>query len=634
MKTLIEEGMLRSRVQYQPPEDGANIAGQLFAAFKRHSNRTLLLDASHSMEVKEYTGAQILDKTCRIASALIKEAHLEVGQTVLTMCDHTGREVLLALGVLLAGGALFGSSANEGFEEERTLCQLVKPDLIVTKSSQHQLVMQLKSSLPGLESTRVIWIDNPLKKAADTLNGSSGPDSNNNDDSQYYAHLVKQDQVILFDDLIEGPSDEQLVEDVCTRRIDAKRHHVTYMLTSGSTGRPKVVPNTHEELCHGLASMLSACTFHIGSNDDEPEAEVGATRRLMAMSAESVFAGDLPLDHGAGVNTMFLSLYLGAKLVIVPSYEVDAFWQAVSDYRISTSIASTTFTYKLLARLKELIEADETNKWDLSSFQWMSCAGSKLAFKDLVGQVNQVHKQIRIGQCYGCTEIGFISMLNADQCREHLESVGHLMPGLTAKVVAPESGKLCGPNERGELLIWAKSKFKSYRCHGSPEEAQALVNACHDQEGFYRTGDQVHYDAEGLLYVHGRYKETLFLMEDWKILPAELEEVVDQHPLVERSAVVGVPDPELAGCDAPKAFVKLIASESRAFANLADQEAGELKRRLQAGDLEYIAADIFRFVAERTAKPKHLKAGVRILREFPTNGLLNKIDRKALKLIP
>lgn len=632
MKTLMREGVITSKVDYVPPKDGSNMASELIAAFKRHSNRTLLVDAGK--DGKQYTGAQLLDTVGRIATGLIKLAHLETGQAVLTICDHSSQEVLFALGIVLAGGALFGSTSNEGYEEEKTLCKLVKPNVIVAKSNLHQLMMKLKKDLPSLHDTRIVWMDNPLKQAAD-LNGISS-NNNNNDDFQYYVDLIQHDQVILFDDLIGCSFDQQLINDVSEKRIDAKRDHLTFLLTSGSTGRPKVVPNTHEELVHGIYSMFSACGLPKMRDDkdkqeDEEEARCnGKRKKLMAMSQDCVFAGDLPLDHGAGANTIFLSLSLGAKLIVTPAYDVDAFWQAVHDHRITTSIASTYFTYKLLLRLRDLIDTNQISKYDLSCFKSISCAGSKLTFGPLIKQINEVYPQLYIGQCYGCTEIGFISTHYGQECRERLDSVGYLMPGLLAKVIRPETGKICGLNERGELLLWANSKFKGYRCHPD-DDALALLSACHDEDGFYKTGDEAHFDSDGRLYVHGRYKETLVLLEDWKILPAELEEVIDQHPLVERSAVVGMRDLILKGFDAPRAFIKLISTESKEF----KQSTGhnELKERLKARDLDFIERDIFQFVADRTAKPKHLSGGIRFLDNFPMNGILNKVDKKALKLI-
>lgn len=633
-----KKGLLRSRIRYDAPESNENMACALYEAFKQHSDRTLLVDAEHKLN---WTGAQISDITSRIASNLIKQTGLKVNDVVLTICDHAGDEILFALGVILAGAALYGSGVNDGYEEEKVLCELARPNAIAVSSRLHQMVLRLKQNVPGLENTRIIWIDNPtkLQQNQQVVDENNNFDYNNNDDTtglnEYYNEIIERDQVILFDQLKNGPKDDNLVETVIYERIKPKEHIVTYMLTSGSTGRPKVVPSTHEELIYGIHSMISASKYPVGSsiNDSDLTTNNNAKKQkdllLFPITKESVFSGDLPLDHGAGVNTMFLSFIIGSKYIVIKSYDEDTFWQSVNDYKITTSIASTTFTYKLMVRLKSVIDSGQTTKWNLNSLELISCAGAKLTFIDLVKEINKVYKHISIRQCYGCTEIGFISMINGKDCVSHIESVGYLFPGLIGKVVDVDTGKILGPNERGELLLWSNSKFKGYKCHKDDDSEKIYLN-CHDENGFYKTGDQVHYDEEFRIHIHGRFKDTLVLMEDWKILPIELEELVNQHPLVEFSTVVGIPDPDLAGCHAPKAFLKLISTSSQEFSQL---ESIELKEKLLIKDHDYIAKDVYNFVAEQTAKPKHLKGGVRILETFPRNGLLNKIDRKALKLI-
>lgn len=670
MEDLFEEGLLHSRIVYDPPKDGANMAKSLYEAFKQHSDRTLLVDAGNK---QSWTGAQLSDVTARIASNLIKQAGLRVDDVVLTICDHASDEIIFALGVVLAGCALYGSGVNDGYEEEKILCELVKPNAIIVNSRLHEMVLKLKENVAGLENTRIVWIDNPMKlvhnqQLNDDANNNCIIDNNNNNNSsiEYYNEIIERDQVILFDQLKNASLDEGLIKKVIYERIKPKEHIVTYMLTSGSTGRPKVVPSTHEELIHGIQSMLSSSKYIVGSadnklaiieektsvpstdhsnhstkklnghfikseNDDDNNNQLLSSSDLLIfpITKESIFSGDLPLDHGAGVNTMFLSFIVGSKYVVIKSYDEDTFWQAVNDYKITTSIASTTFTYKLMVRLKSVIDSGQTNKWNLNSLKLISCAGAKLTFTDLIKKINKVYTHISIRQCYGCTEIGFMAMLNGKDCKPYIQSVGHLFPGLIAKVVDRDSGKILGPNERGELMIWSNSKFKGYKCHKN-DNSRKLFKDCHDEKGFYKTGDQVHYDEEMRFYIHGRFKDTLFLMEDWKILPAELEEVIDQYPLVEFSTVIGIPDPDLPGCDAPKAFLKLISPSSKEFEQV---ESRDLREKLILKDYNFISRDVYNFVAQKTAKPKHLKGGVRILETFPRVGLLNKIDRKALKLI-
>lgn len=624
-----EEALLKPAIKYDEPSNGANMAKTLYESFTKNANRTLLVDAQNNCH---WTGKQMLEAACRIGGNLIKQVGLKPNDVVMSICEHNSDEIMFALGIIMAGGALYGSSVLDGYEEEKVLCELVPPSVIAANSRLHQMVLELKKNVKGLENTRIVWIDNPTKPSI--AQATDQNNNNNNDDTSYYSQLIERDQVILFDDLIKGPLDEALIKRVINEGIKPEEHILTYMLTSGSTGRPKVVPSTHEELMHGIAGMISAATYTVpDQNSPSSKSTLNGYSShpsdsiILPVNKDCVFSGDLPLDHGAGVNIMFLSFAVGAKFVVMKSYDEDTFWQSVNDHKITTSIASTTFAYKLMLRLKSVIDAGQANKWNLDSLKLIACAGARLAFVDLIKEIKKVYKHISVRQCYGCTEIGFISMPTGKDSQAHIDSVGRLFPGLLAKVVDRETGKLCGAHERGELLVWSRSAFKGYRCHKN-DDALKLYQDCHDEKGFYRTGDQVHYDEEERFFVHGRFKDTLILMQDWKILPAELEDIIDQHPLVEFSTVVGMPDPDLVGCHAPKAFLKLIPVDSKKFSDI---KSSKLKEKLLSKDIEFIERDVYNFVAQRTAQPKHLKGGVRVLESFPRVGLLNKIDRKALK---
>lgn len=653
-----EDGLLlKSRVDFTRPPENTNMARELLEAFKRHSARVLLVDTRSG---REWTGAKLLDHCGRIATGLVRRVGLQINQVVMTICDRNDSEISVALGLVLSGAAIYATTPTDGYKEAEVLCELVRPQVLVISSAYHDRAIKLRQNVAGMQETKIVWIDRPQVAAAAAqsngfshTNGHSNPtettktlvDENNNEPEAEASHrdsiesTIKRDGVLLIEQLELEPYDTKLIDSIANELIEPEEHILTYMLTSGSTGRPKVVPSTHAELVWGLFSMISAAKnpFSRGDLQKQPldankcdGVQQAGGSYLLPLSKDDVVAGDLPLDHGAGLNTMFLALWLGAKFIVMPSYDADVFWQSVNDFKVSFSISSTTFCYKLFSRLKGLVEENETNEWDLSSFKYITCCGAKLAFIELVNEVLKHYPHIRVTQAYGCTENGFISIVHKDETPEFLNSTGYIFPGLVVKVVDPNNNeRALERNKRGELMIWSRSLFKGYRCHRDDDATKVFAD-CHDDQGvFYKTGDQAHFDEAAHLYIHGRFKDTLVLMEDWKILPAELEEVVNEHPLVEQSVVVGVPDPNLPGCHAPKVFVKLYQAADAQLSQLTD--GGELVARLNSNDLDFIAGHIYDFVASRTARPKHLTGGVRILDEFPRVGLLNKVDRKALR---
>jgi long-chain acyl-CoA synthetase len=156
---------------------------------------------------------------------------------------------------------------------------------------------------------------------------------------------------------------------------------------------------------------------------------------------------------------------------------------------------------------------------------------------------------IRMIQAYGMTEtcpITHLSPLDPELIR--MDSAGLPMNNTEQKIVDIETGEHELPvGEDGEIIIRGPQVMLGY--WGDPEEtARTLRN------GWIHTGDIGHLDTEGYLYIVDR-KKDMIKYKGFSIAPAELEAVLVEHPAVQESAVVGVPDEE-AG-EIPKAFVVL-----------------------------------------------------------------------------
>lgn len=656
-----EQPLFESRAEIRAPPANSNMARELIDTFKRHSNRTLLVDA---ISGREWTGEQLLAHCGKVATSLVRRAGVRANDVVMTICDRDDSEVVNALGIVMSGAALYPTMPTDGYNEAKTLCELSQPQVLVINSKYHERARKLCQNVAGMKDTKIVWTDGASLTAEQQQTGSASlanglqrqtngfsekaPVFDDNNNIESIGEPGGAPIFALADSHELQHFDAELVESIANEHIDCTNHIFSLLLTSGSTGRPKVVPATHEQAVWGLYSMISAATIpiHCGrklatdeNNNNDNEFDTSDKDYIIQVSGADVVAGDLPLDHGAGLNVMILELWLGAKYIVMPSFDVELFWHSVHKYRITYSLASTSFCFKLFKWLKHRIEEGHTDdSLDLTCLKNISCCGAKLDFVELANEIRARYPQLTINQSYGCTEIGYIAHLLKRDSSSHIDSVGYLVPGVKAKIVDPSNlRKQLGPDERGELLVWSRSLFKGYRCH--PEvDSEQVFRGCHDAEGlFYRTGDQAHFDSEGRLFIHGRFKDTLVLMGDWKIMPAELEAVVSEHPLVEISAVVGATDPETPGCHRPRAFVKLVSKDEAPALLEAARSGGDavehalLLARWQAGDLAFVANHVQEFVAARVAPLKRLTGGVRILDKFPTNGLLRKIDRKVLR---
>ena len=91
------------------------------------------------------------------------------------------------------------------------------------------------------------------------------------------------------------------------------------------------------------------------------------------------------------------------------------------------------------------------------------------------------------------------------------------------KIVNRETGKLCGPNEVGEIWTNTDTMMLGY--------INASTDGLLDEDGFFKMGDLGYYDKTGVLYYSDRLKDVIkHGLHD--VYPAEVEKVIEEHPEV------------------------------------------------------------------------------------------------------
>ena len=196
-----------------------------------------------------------------------------------------------------------------------------------------------------------------------------------------------------------------------------------------------------------------------------------------------------------------------------------------------------------------LLSAKDAKKEDFASLRFAVSGGEALP-----GAVFEKFRErfgVTINEGYGLTETAPVT----NWCRPHefkVKSVGRAIPGVEERIVDPESGKTLGPNEDGEVRIKGPNVMKGY--YNLPDETKSVF----DEQGYFRTGDMGRFDDDGHLYITGRIKEMLIIGGE-NVFPREIEEVLDRHPAVKASGVVGKSD-DVRG-ELPVAFVELKEGE-------------------------------------------------------------------------
>ncbi len=114
----------------------------------------------------------------------------------------------------------------------------------------------------------------------------------------------------------------------------------------------------------------------------------------------------------------------------------------------------------------------------------------------------------------------------------HPESVGYVLPGFEAKIVDGEGNEL-PEGQAGEILI----RGPVMKGYWQNEEATLRVM----RDGWLATGDAGYFGPKGDLYFAGR-KKDIVILKGQNVEPVDIEAVLDEHPAVNESAVIGIPD--------------------------------------------------------------------------------------------
>jgi acyl-CoA synthetase (AMP-forming)/AMP-acid ligase II len=146
-------------------------------------------------------------------------------------------------------------------------------------------------------------------------------------------------------------------------------------------------------------------------------------------------------------------------------------------------------------------------------------------------------------------------------------SVGRILPGVEVQLVGSDQ-KPVADGEVGELWVRGANVMKGYYC--APQETAAAINP----EGWFNTRDLARLE-NGYLFIVGRTKELIIRFGE-NVYPAEVEAVLNAHPAILRSAVIGRSVPGTEGGEEIVAFVQLSRGSSVSEAELSQYAAQHL----------------------------------------------------------
>ncbi len=284
------------------------------------------------------------------------------------------------------------------------------------------------------------------------------------------------------------------------------------LFSSGSTGEPKGVELTH---------------FNLVANGD-------GTAESLPVSSGDRLLGILPLFHSFGKMSLWFALRRGMALVFHANpLDATAIGALIERYRVTTMLATPTFLQLYLRRCQP---------GQLGSIRLLITGAEKLP--DRLATAFEQRFGIRPLEGYGATECSPVIAVGAPDYRapgvfqagQRPGSVGQPLPGITVRVVDPDSHAALPPGETGLLLVRGPNVMRGYL--GRPDlTAQVL------REGWYVTGDLAHVDDDG--YVHIGDRLSRFSKIGGEMVPHGTVETA-LHEAAGRTeptfAVTGVPD--------------------------------------------------------------------------------------------
>jgi acyl-CoA synthetase (AMP-forming)/AMP-acid ligase II len=332
-----------------------------------------------------------------------------------------------------------------------------------------------------------------------------------------------------------GPLNEQVEPEPIDPNSDERVAALIY--TSGTTGLPKGVMLTHRNLL--FVAAVSA--------------------KIRSLTADDRLYGILPMSHAVGLSVVLLgSLLSGATLYLSSRFDPMRL-RGVLEKEKLTVVLGTPAMFALLlqyAKLRGMASLDFPALRIISSSGAPLDPAIKSAVESLFGMV--------LHNGYGVTECSpTIAQTRVEAPRNDI-SVGPVFPGVEAKLVGLDR-KPVAKGEVGELWVHGPNVMKGY--YRAPEETAAAI----DREGWFNTRDLARLE-DGNLFIVGRTKE-LIVRFGFNVYPAEVEAVLNAHPAVAISAVIGR---SVEGNEEVVAFVQLSPGAALLAAELAEHAARHL----------------------------------------------------------
>ncbi len=312
---------------------------------------------------------------------------------------------------------------------------------------------------------------------------------------------VRPEVIVAYDDLPEG--DPATLPGAPTNGDEVR--WVYY--TSGTTSAPKGVRHSDGTLMAGGLGLADA----------------------LELTADDVGSIAFPYAHIAGPDYLMMMLYRGCGSVLIEAFNIDVAVELFARKGATMAGGGPAFYQMYLAK-----QRTQPDVPIIPSLRLLSGGGAPKPPE----MYTEVMKEMGIPVChgYGMTECPMIAQGGPDDTESQLMYTdGAPVTGCQVRIVTLE-GAEAAPEADGEVRLKGPMVFKGYT--DSALDAEAF-----DDDGWFRTGDLGHLDADGHVVLTGRLKDVI-IRKGENISAKEIEDLLYQHPKIGDVAVIGLPDRE------------------------------------------------------------------------------------------
>lgn len=276
----------------------------------------------------------------------------------------------------------------------------------------------------------------------------------------------------------------------------------TTILTSGTTGTPKGANRSSASGdFDGMIGFFERMPFRIGET--------------MLICA--------PTFHAWGLVNFAMGNLFANTLVLHRRFDPERVLQAIEEHRVEAMAVVPVMLNRILALDPSIID-----KYDTSSLRRVGCSGSALPGELALHWMNTFGDNLY--NMYGSTEVSVTTIALPSELRSAPGTAGRTPLGTTVRIY-DENDKPVPNGTTGRIFVGNSQQFEGYTGGGMKKMLDGLMSI----------GDVGHFDENGLLFVEGR-DDDMIVSGGENVFPAEVEDLLSDHPALLEVAVIGVED--------------------------------------------------------------------------------------------